>query len=545
MEKAKNHKSGHRFWKVYGVVFGVLVVLVLTFLAVFFDIIRVYEQAQPATAASAFAASVDEATLTEAIRAAIAEYGSPYEDEEAVLPAIEEAIGEKPAVYTKDYTAYTSERPVFIVSCGDVPVYRITLTAGEALRYGFSSFETAAVEFVLPYDEFVSNTAVAYVPDGATLYLNGTEVTAEPDGTVPYRYSGKWESEITLKSERYEFKLVCDAAFTCIRDGVTCEMRTEEDGIYFVYPDEQLLTYTVTAPDNVLVRVNGVLLGEDEITESGLQYETHRVEALREDLPTMTVYTVGGLTVQPEVTAETYYGIRLPVALAGNAFSVDYPEGAYQTCTICVPSGSVVSVNGVVLEQADITATEAKSTELFSYASAAPSYDIYTLTGLFLPPASVEVTYGGTALPLTSAADGGTHSYDGTYPRVEADATRAVALDYLYAYFHYTSNGHVNTDQNLAGVLAYIPYECELYQTMVQSKVGFSWTTPVTDMTYNTLTVTDVLAYPEGLYLCMVDFDISQTFYGWVHREYKGKMKLIVTAEGKVVGMEINADKSG
>lgn len=88
----------------------------------------------------------------------------------------------------------------------------------------------------------------------------------------------------------------------------------------------------------------------------------------------------------------------------------------------------------------------------------------------------------------------------------------------------------------------YIPYGCTLYAKIVQSENGFSWTPPVTSITYNTLEVKNIFSYPNGLRLCEIEFDVSQNFSDEVHRKYSGTMLLVITSAGKVVGMEIDTN---
>lgn len=538
MMKKMNNKS--RFWRIYAIVFGTALALSVAFFVVFFDIMKNYEHSQPASGIETFLISLTAEDIENVISDAVSNAEPFYDDREAVLASLRQKIKPDALEYRKDYTSYTWENPVYKVSCGDMDIYRVTLAAGEALRYGFSSWVVEKQESLLSVHDLPKHTSHVYVPRGATLSVNGIEVEGDPVGTSTYLYGSKWEPDGILKTDYYRIEHFSDAEFSCILDGFECESRTEEDGIRFLYPTEALVTCTIEAPSSANVTVNGVLLEESEIVEAGIPYEASPFEAMLDDLPTAVVYKVEGLSVLPKVKAELN-GQALTFDCEDNTFRGAYPDEMRYSCTIRVPEGSTVTLRGVPCTPIGEPEAEIHHGELFSYSGKVPTYDLYTINRLFLKPDGVEILYNGISLPYTVTEEGNLCAIDAAYPRIDAPETVELALTFVKTYFFYTSNGSNNTNQNMMNVLGYIPYGCPLYWKIVQTENGFSWTSPVVSMTYNTLAVTDVVSYPGDLRLCHVDFDVSQTFYGGVHREYSGEMLVLVTADGQVVGLEINA----
>ncbi len=543
MESRKSaRKDG--FWRIYGIAVASAVLLVLVFLLVFFDIMKNYEMSQPISGAEAFAASLTDEKLS-AMADAVLEAGiSQYEDESQAEQRIRETLVRDSLVCAKDYANYTSEAPVFIVSAGETPVYRVTLRQGDKIGYGFTSWEVAESEEILTYEGLSVVTSHVYVPEGAELCVNGIPYSEEPTGEANYKHASVWESAGVLRSDYYKIKLVCEAELSVALDGLECRMLEEDGKIYFLYPSEQLRDYVVTAPTGATVKVNGITVTDEYITELDVpQYAVHKLEAERDGIPTKVSYLVKGLAKAPTVEAEMA-GESLGVSFEGESITVAYPDSLLYSLEIRVPSGSAVSVGGVTLSTEDITETAAESAELFSYCTSIPSYDIYAIDGLFFEPAEVSVAYNGAPLASELVSDGNVRVCEALYPRITAPESEALALDFLKAYFFYTSNGYVNTSANLATVLGYIPYGCTLYRKMVQSEDGFSWTSPVASMNYDKLELTDVFEYPGNLRLCDIEFAVSQSFYGGIYRDYSGTMRILVTSAGQVVGMEIIADRN-
>lgn len=530
-----------RFWKVFAVVTAILLLCIFAFFAFFYDYIKNYELSQPISGAEAFMKTVTEGDISDAIAEAAWKNELPYEKTEDVLLSLMLKAGTASELSCrKDFENSTSDKPVFLVCAGEVPVYRVTLEEGDEIRYGFTSWKVAESETVLSALDVAENVSV-YVPEGSTLLVNGVEFDSPSKGKSPYKYTSRWETEDPLTAERYVVPTLTDATFTCTLGELECEMSVEDNDVCFRYPSALLGEYTIEAPSTATVYANGIPLTADDVIEADIPCALSPVEAARTDAPTMTLYVIRGLAKSPAITAELE-DENLTLWREDNTFYVNYPESRLYSIEITAPSGSTVTVGGVELTPDLITYTEHESESLFSYTSA-PTYDVYELSRLFFAPENVEITYNGTVLDAPADVDGTSYSYSALYPASEDTHAEEVTLDFLKAYFYYTSQGYLNTHANLLTVLEFIPQNCPLYTKMLQSENGFSWTSPVASMKYNTLDVKSVRSYPGSLTLVTVEFDLSQTFWGAEGREYRGDITILLTADYRVVGLEIVADK--
>ena len=528
------------FWKTFGIVAAALLLCILAFFAVFYDIIKNYELSQPVSGADAFAGAVTDIDLSEIISDAADKNELPYEVREDVIASLTSIVTAEELTSRKDFESSTADSPAFLICAGELPIYRVTLTEGEEIRYGFTSWKVKSSEAVLSAADAADKTNV-YVPEGSTLLVNGVAFDGDSKGTSPYKYTSRWEAKNPLTAERYVVPTLTDATFTCMIGDAECEMTTSEDDVYFLYPDSLLSEYTVEAPSTAKVYANGIELTPEDVIESAIPYELSPIEKSRTDAPTMTLYRVTGLAKTPEITAEMD-GESLTLWREDNTFYVNYPTSRLYSCEIRVPSGSTVTVGGVTLTSELVTSTEYESTELFSYTTP-PAYDVYQADRLFFAPENVTVTYNGTTLDTPANMDGNAYSYSALYPPSNDARAEEVALDFLKVYFHYTSQGYLNTHENMLSVLEFIPQGCPFYTKILRSENGFSWTSPVASMKYNTLEVTSQRSYPAGLTLVTARFDVSQSFWGAEGREYRGEIMILLTHDYRVVGMEIRAEK--
>jgi hypothetical protein len=530
-----------RFWKVFAVVTAAVLVCILAFFAFFYDYMKNYELSQPISGAEAFMKTVTEGDISDAIAEAAGKNELPYEKTEDVLLSLMLKAGTASEITCrKDFESSTATSPAFIISAGELPLYRVNLEEGEAVRYGFTSWKVAKTEMILSALDAADKTSV-YVPAGATLFVNGAEITAPSKGTSPYKYTSRWEEKNPLIAERYVIPTLTDAIFTCTIGDAECEMTTAEDDVYFLYPASLLGEYTIEAPSAAKVYANGIELTADDVIESNIPYELSPIEADRTEAPTMTLYRIKGLAKAPVITAEMYEE-SLTLWREDNTFYVNYPKSRLYSLEITAPAGSTVTVGGVALTPDLISYNEHESESLFSYTTA-PAYDVYELEDLFFAPEAVEIIYAGSTIPAAENISENKYSYSALYPTADDTRAEEVTLDFLKAYFHYTSQGYLNTHENLLTVLEFIPQGCPLYTKMLQSENGFSWTSPVASMKYNTLDVKSVRSYPGSLTLVTVAFDLSQTFWGAEGREYRGDIMILLNADYRVVGLEIKAEK--
>lgn len=300
--------------------------------------------------------------------------------------------------------------------------------------------------------------------------------------------------------------------------------------------------YTITAPAGAVVTVNGTVLDDTFVTEKDLPYSYRDFEKGLAGLPTATSYETGLLEDVPSVSAKLGDTI-LEVTYNDYGFTAKYPSSLLYSCTVKVPEGANVTSNGF-----DIAAFATKTTEsafggLIAEGLTVPSFDVYTLDGLFAPLSGIVVTENGVTATHVEAVEGNAQTVTVEIASVDNAEVASFAKEFTKAYFYYTSRGYQNTAQNLAAALSYVKSDTELYRRIKDSKVGYDFVTPITSEVYNKFEVTRTYPLEDGSFIVMIEFDIDHQIYSQ-SRSYKGEISLHVVNNGeyKIANMVINND---
>ena len=155
-------------------------------------------------------------------------------------------------------------------------------------------------------------------------------------------------------------------------------------------------TYTVSAPADAEVRINGVKVSSTYVTNNDYRFFIGSVwETEVPDIARCVLYTVDGLYGVPHVTA-TLDGEELEVYVDedGTSFHVKYPSKWVKDYTISVPSGASVHVNGVLATKIH---SNGKGNDTIFDSGEKAKTDIYLIEGLFEMP-TVKATFGTISL---------------------------------------------------------------------------------------------------------------------------------------------------
>ena len=517
-----------RFWKIYAITTVVLLVVVGVGLGIFYDFIRAYERSQPIHAAESYTASLDESILGTMIDQAAGSLTLTYDSAESASLACKEALASLEGEYTcaREY-ASSSNSPVYIVSCGDTPVAKFSLKESEGGRYGFTNWEAVQGEAILSYLQADSVYADICVPHNSTVRINGIPLEGTSE-VVLYPFASEYEKNVKITADLFRVSgLYAQPEVECTLNGVACEMREENGVRWFLYPTAQSNIYSVYAPADAVVTVNGVSVSSEQLAEKEILYTYAPVEATASSLPHEVRYEIPDLLTSPSVQI-TYKGEKLTVHSDGNTFRAEYPQSQLYTYTLIVPQGSAVTMRGASCDIYRADTTEEAYPGLYSDPAKAPLYDVYTFSGLYLPPANISVIYGSESYSISSV-NGSSDVI--LYPEISDSAAENAVLAFAKDYFTYVSGGYNNTDANLARALAHVKKGSALYTSIQRSLIGISYVTPVTSQTYNRLEVTDMRLLPGDEIYCSIAFDIDQKIYQ-VSRSYTGSLSVVVEKSG-------------
>jgi len=168
--------------------------------------------------------------------------------------------------------------------------------------------------------------------------------------------------------------------------------------------------YTFYVPVNAALTINNVAVRETDKTDSDIPYAFTSVYEPNSSAK-WDVYTVSDLRAVP-VAECTFNDAACPVESTGNVFLIKYPESAQTTYTLTVPTGAVVSVNGIALTEKEIVASALpyKYSQIESDLSDLPTAVSYSVSGLFGKP-SAKAVLEDTELTFTEEGSVYTASY--------------------------------------------------------------------------------------------------------------------------------------
>lgn len=155
-------------------------------------------------------------------------------------------------------------------------------------------------------------------------------------------------------------------------------------------------TYTVSAPIDAEVRINGVKVSHSYVTNDNYRFFIGSVwENTIPDIARCVQYTVEGLYGVPTVTA-TLDGEELEVYVDGDgvSFHAKYPSKWVKDYTISVPSGAAVHVNGVLATKIH---SNGKGEDTIFDSGENAKTDVYVIEGLFEVP-TVTASFGTVSL---------------------------------------------------------------------------------------------------------------------------------------------------
>ena len=522
-------KTSHpRFWKVYRFVTGLLMLLIASFFLFFYDYIGAYEKSQPTYVAEKYALSLTEADWRLLCMEKTADASTIFESPERIADAYGLAFRsiEGNMAVQPDHTLSTAELWQYTITKGNIPVASVSVAAASEGKYGFRTWELRFAEAVTEHLTIEATDYDITVPAGSVVSVNGRVLGEQflSSTDAAYGFAHPLEEADSIPCDMYTVRgLLAVPEIQCVWNGTACTGSVENNIWQFAYPVSGEKTYTISAPTDATVFVNGIALNQDYII--GVRPYSYSVyDSTDTALPTETVYRVSGLVGEPEITAVLDEN-KLDGKVEADTFHYCYPDVMLYRQILCVPQNSIVRVNGrIVGDDFKEQATPAYP-ELFSDGKVPVYMDRYVISGIYSASNDVQVLWNGTELRIESSREGRVLTYNALYPDTSHEEVYSTAVSFCKDYFAYTAGGYKNTEENLGRVLSYLSANSELYRRIARSKESVGFVTPVTKQIFHNLTVVTMEELSDSLVVCSVSYDIEQWTYQ-VKRTYSGKLQL-------------------
>ncbi|MBR6806761.1 MAG: hypothetical protein IKM46_00120 [Clostridia bacterium] len=544
ISKRKNAKRKSKFWLIYGLVCAIVVTIITVLLFVLYGYVHNFEQyafdkQDPDYAIRKYIDYFDNATITELAEEAVAKLDLVYEKPDKYIEFLVNNFDKDEIKTLKDSAASNDKFISLDIWCKGQKYMKLSFIPEKVVKYGISKWKIESAELYIDGIVNGGKDYTLYIPHGSSFKVNG--FTPEPSLTnITSPLANKLEENNLGTYDVYKLgTLYSEPEFYCDYDGGNYSLLNKEDGIHFFNTVFAPKNFSVTAPADAEVFVNGILLDRSYLAEETV-YNYAPIENVTADTPKYSVYSTGELFSSPEITAKLGE-VELIGTVSGDNCSFKYPDDMMYSLTVEVPKGTEVTVGGIKLN--DICAAEEIKAfgELTTVTDQSPLMERYFIDSLFTSKFDVKATLEGEALNITCKVNGNEIIYNADQSTTVSPNVADFALEYIKVYFHYTSSGYRNVDANLNAALAYIESGSDFYKKVKDSKIGYEFVTPVSSEVYKVLEVSQIYEMSDGTYVVKINFDVEQTIV-YVKRNYSGELLLHITGgDMKVRDMVIDS----
>ena len=277
----------------------------------------------------------------------------------------------------------------------------------------------------------------------------------------------------------------------------------------------QARTVTITVPTGSQITLNGVAVPDRMITETSVCAELSELEkSFTTTVPTMSVYSVEGLYGNLDVKVNDPTGRELVPSYAdGTLYTYELYVGETHSVTVIAPNTAEVKVNGAVLTEDYITATEplqllSRVTEYLP-GGTLPQMCTYTVTGIVSEIESVTAKDAdGKALTGLQAEDG-SWSFawgGGTIPSARMERVRS----FMGAYLDFSADVYDATDTNWSNIQTYLVPDGDAYQRFEFALDGLDWTQS-SEAILNSCSVLSYAEFGENCFVVRVTMNSTVT----------------------------------
>ena len=539
---SKRNRNKSNFWVIYGFVCAIIVTAITVSLFVFYDYVRNYEIYVPENERDNFTSSLtNNETLTQLANEALKELNLVYEKPETYVDVLVKAFNKDKIESYRDYAlSIEGEKEIYDIYCDGIKYMRITLTPEATVKYNVTKWKVSSAELYIDGIIKGGKDYVIYAPHGSSMKVNGFTPIASETGITSPLANELEENNLGTYDVYHLGTLYSAPELECDYDGGNYSILHKDNGIHLFDSQFAPKNFTITAPAEAEVYVNGTLLKDSYVTSENFNCYAP-IEKITDSTPKFTVYSTGELFSSPEVTAKLGE-TELIGKINDDTCTFKYPDDMQYTLSISVPKGADVTVGGVNLKNYYAPEEVKVFGDLATVADESPVMDLYYIESLFSSEFEVKATLDTKELNIIREQSGNDVIYNADHSTMISPDIAEFALDYTKTYFHYTSSGYRNVDANLNAVLAYIESGSDFYKKVKDSKIGYEFVTPVSNETYKTLEVSQVYELTDGTFVAKVKFDVEQTI-SYVKRNYSGELIIHVTDGSlKVRDMVINSN---
>lgn len=286
----------------------------------------------------------------------------------------------------------------------------------------------------------------------------------------------------------------------------------------------------IYAPSDAVLRVHGQELDRDCLIQENVQELSLGIfEQNRQDIGGLARYQPRHIYDMDGVTVEDSTGNLLELSYSsGNSY---YYPPLTDDYTITVPTGSTVTVNGIVLDGENASA-ETRSNGDFEgiedFLPFVPGQDVYRLEGLIMPPEVTVKTAAGNR--LVSAVDGRDYLYE-----IEDEIPEALSeyvMDVFDAYVAYSGNRDGNLAKNYYRYMSFLVPDSEAAKRAYQAQSSLQWAAG-RDTRLKSAGIRKYAAYSDELFACQINFSLvneeteDTNAYLFIFCKYNGEWRVV------------------
>lgn len=308
--RARKLRRGRRNWRIFLIVYSLLFLLAGALLcSLLYDYAGIYEATIPEDVMDEFMASSTDDTWRDCILKDLNFSVSDFEDARALFEEYyNAAIRGRDISYRKSAGEYSASSPVYTVRCNGMDLCAVTLTPIKEAGFRRYYWQVGELRSRFNFDRLESVCVEIDVPQGDGVWINGIPVSGAyltgeaapaPDVTPLER---RFDRQPVF--DRYRVERMYGSITVTDQNGRALSPIQEEDGVVrYVGREDTFYSFTVRAPENVVITVNGAVLspseaaGADSGVLAGLDAYTGG-----QAYQTLT-YSFDGLYAQPEITA--------------------------------------------------------------------------------------------------------------------------------------------------------------------------------------------------------------------------------------------------